>query len=81
MFKFDRQHFILMSFSPNNWPNTICMVCVYVCVECWFPGFYLLRKFSKNAMLFFKIPGTNTGLDGRSGDWRPVPLSPVEFLQ
>lgn len=40
---------------------------------------YLLRKFSKNATLFFRIPGTNTGLDGRSGLKRPA-LSLVEFL-
>lgn len=40
---------------------------------------YCLRKFSKNAILFFKIPGTNTGLDGRSGLKRP-PLSSVAFL-
>lgn len=45
----------------------------------WIIYYYLLRKFSKNATLFFRIPGTKTGLDGRSGVKRPD-LSSVEFL-
>lgn len=41
--------------------------------------FYLLRRFSKNATLDLRIPGTSTGLDGRSGLKRPV-LSSDTFL-
>lgn len=43
---------------------------------------YFFLKFSKKAMAFFEMPGTKTGLSGRSGDERPTSFSVlVECLQ
>lgn len=42
---------------------------------------YLFFKFSKKATLFFSMPGTKTGLGGRSGLVRPISLFDVECLE